>query len=120
VKFHQDETDSGILIFTPDSQIDSYEGSPVLDELLKAIDVGVRQVIVDCSALGYMSSVGLTTLIRLHKRAAERGGQVKLANVGRALARLLTITRLDQVFPSYPSVEEARLAGTKSGSAALE
>jgi anti-sigma B factor antagonist len=110
VKFHHDESDGGIVIFTPDNQIDSYEGSPELDEVLKTIEGGAAQVIVDCSALGYMSSVGLTTLIRLHKRAAERGGQVKLASVGRALARLLTITRLDQVFLSYPTVDDARTA----------
>lgn len=110
MKFHHDEKDGGILIFTPDSQIDSYDGSPVFDEVLKEIEGGASQVIVDCSALGYMSSVGLTTLIRLHKRAAERGGQVKLASVGRALARLLTITRLDQVFPSYPTIDDARAA----------
>jgi anti-sigma B factor antagonist len=110
VKFHRDETDGGILIFTPDNQIDSYDGSPVLDEVLKTIGEGASQVIVDCSALGYISSVGLTTLIRLHKRAAERGGHVKLAHVSRALARLLTITRLDQVFLSYATVDDARAA----------
>jgi anti-sigma B factor antagonist len=110
VKFERDETDGGILIFTPDNQIDSYDGSPVLDEVLTTIGDGASQVIVDCSALGYMSSVGLTTLIRLHKRAAERGGHVKLAHVSRALARLLTITRLDQVFLSYATVEDARVA----------
>jgi anti-anti-sigma factor len=116
MEFHRDESD-GILIFTPDSQIDSYDGSPVLDDLLRTIAEGAERVIVDGSALGYMSSVGLTALIRLHKRASERGGQVKLANVGPALSRLLKITRLDQVFQSYKTVEEARAAFRGSGAA---
>lgn len=116
----QREEADGILIFTPDNSIDSYDASPMLDEVLHAIDQGGRHVIVDCGALGYMSSVGLTALIRLHKRASERGGQVKLANVGRALTRLLQITRLDQVFPSYASVDEARSAFKTTGGAAVK
>jgi anti-sigma B factor antagonist len=119
VKLHREETD-GILIFTPDNAIDSYDASPVLDEVLRAIDEGTPQVIVDCSALGYMSSVGLTALIRLHKRASERGGRVRLANVGRALERLLHITRLDQVFASHASVDEARVAFKTAGGAAVK
>ena len=119
MQFHQDPSD-GILVFTPDNRIDSYEASPELDELLRAVDAGGRQVIVDCSSLGYMSSVGLTTLIRLHKRASEGGGGVKLANVSRALSRLLKITRLDQVFTSYPTVEDARAAFRTSGGATVE
>ena len=118
MEFHRDDSD-GILIFTPDGQIDSYDGSPVLDDLLRTIAAGAEHVIVDCSALGYMSSVGLTALIRLHKRASERGGHVKLANVGPALIRLLKITRLDQVFECYPGVDEAR-ASFSAGGAAVE
>lgn len=110
MKFHRDPSDDGILIFTPDNRIDTYDGSPELDEVLREIDAGARHVIVDCRALGYMSSVGLTSLIRLHKRASENGGEVKLAGVSPALARLLTITRLDQVFRTFATVDEARNA----------
>jgi anti-anti-sigma factor len=110
VEFHPDDTDSDLLIFNADSGIDSYSDSPVLDELLHTIEGGPRGLIVDCSALGYISSVGLTTLMRLHKRMSERGGHVKLVNVSAPLARLLSITRLNQVLVAYPSVDAAREA----------
>ena len=110
MEFHRDATDPDLLIFNADSGIDSYSESPVLDELLHTIESGPRGVIVDCVALGYISSVGLTTLMRLHKRMSERSGHVKLANVAGPLARLLAVTRLNQVLLAYPSVEAAREA----------
>ena len=110
MEFHRDDADPDVLIFTPDSGIDSYDDAPVLEELLHEVEAGARGVIVDCAALGYISSVGLTALMRLHKRMSERGGHVKLAKVSAPLTRLLTVTRLNQVLLSYPSVDAAREA----------
>ena len=110
MEFHRDDIDSDVVILTADRTIDSFAGASVVDDLLRVLETDVRKVIVDCSALGYMSSIGLTTLVRLHKRVAERGGQVKLANVSSPVARLLAITRLQQVFPSYGSIDAAREA----------
>jgi anti-anti-sigma factor len=118
VEFHRDEIEKDVVILTADRTIDSFTGASVIDNLLQAVEKDVSKIIVDCSALGYMSSIGLTTLVRLHKRVAERGGQVKLAHVAPPLARLLAITRLQQVFPSYESVEAAREA-FQAGDAAV-
>lgn len=110
MEFHRDDVDGDVLILTADRTIDSFAGASVVDELLRAASGDARKIIVDCGALGYMSSVGLTTLVRLHKRVCERGGQVKLAKVAPPLVRLLAITRLQQVFPVYESIEAAREA----------
>jgi anti-sigma B factor antagonist len=106
--FHFDETHRDVLILEADNGIDSFDVQAGLDELVRLIEGGARWLIVDCSQLGYISSVGLTTLIRLHKRLTERGGVLKLAAVQPPLAKLLHITRLEQVFEMYPSVEDAR------------
>jgi anti-anti-sigma factor len=118
VKFQRDDTDADVMILTADNRIDSFAGATVIDDLLREVDSGMRHVIVDCSQVGYMSSIGLTTLVRLHKRVSEREGQVKLVHVAAPLARLLAITRLQQVFPSYDTIEEARRA-IREGSAAV-
>ena len=115
MEFHRDEIDPDLVVLAADRTIDSFAGASVVDDLLRAVEGDVRKVIVDCAALGYMSSVGLTTLVRLHKRVSERGGQVKLANVSAPLSRLLAITRLQQVFPAYESVAAAREAFQSGG-----
>lgn len=117
MKFHPDPTDRELVILTADRSIDTFAGAAVVDQLLQTITQDVRKVIVDCAEVGYMSSVGLTTLVRLHKRMSERGGQVKLANVMPPLARLLAITRLQQVLQAYESLAAAREAFGEGGAA---
>jgi anti-sigma B factor antagonist len=107
MEFYYRDTDRDVLILRADGGIDSHNAQEFLSHLQRLIEAGARKLLVDCSRLGYISSFGITTLIRLHKRMAERGGHVKLAAVQSPLFRLLEITRLNQVFHSYPSVEEA-------------
>ena len=49
-------------------------------------------------------------LIRLHKKLAARGGDVKLAGVQSPIVRLLELVKFDRVFQIYPNVDEARTA----------
>ena len=46
-------------------------------------------------------------LVRLHKKLAQGGGDVKLAALQGTLANLLSMVRLDRVFEMYPTVEDA-------------
>jgi anti-sigma B factor antagonist len=107
MEFYYRDTDRDVLILRADGGIDSYNIQEFLNELQRLIEAGAQNLVVDCSGLGYISSFGITTFIRLHKRMAERGGNVKLAAVRTPLFRLLEMTRLNQVFHSYPSVEDA-------------
>jgi anti-sigma B factor antagonist len=107
MEFYYRDTDRDVLILRADGGIDSHNAQEFLSQLQRLIEAGARKLLVDCSGLGYLSSFGITTLIRLHKRMAERGGHVKLAAVKSPLFRLLEITRLNEVFQTYPSVEAA-------------
>jgi anti-anti-sigma factor len=103
------DTDPRILILEADEELDAFSGRAKLQELQLAIDGGVRILVVDCSGVGYVSSIAVCTLVRLHKRMAEYGGELRLAAVQPPLRRILSITRLDEVFHLNASVDEARL-----------
>jgi stage II sporulation protein AA (anti-sigma F factor antagonist) len=107
MEFYYRDTDKDILILRADGGLDSHNAQTFLNELQQLIEAGARRLVVDCVSLGYISSFGITTLIRIHKRLSEAGGNVKLAAVQAPLFRLLEITRLNEVFHAYPSVEEA-------------
>lgn len=107
MEFHYHETDTDVLILTADGALDSHVSSAFADDLQRVIDGGARKLVIDCSRLGYVSSIGIAALIRLYKKVVERGGHVKLVGVQGPLARLLEITRLDQVFRTYPALEDA-------------
>jgi anti-sigma B factor antagonist len=107
MEFYYRDTERDVLILRADGGLDSHNAQEFLNQLQRLIEGGARKLVVDCGKLGYISSFGITTFIRLHKRMAECGGSVKLAAVQSPLFRLLQITRLNEVFHAYPSVEEA-------------
>ncbi len=107
MEFYYHDVQRDVLILRADGGIDSHNVQAFLNELQRLIEAGAKKLLVDCTRIGYLSSVGITALIRLHKRMAEHGGEVKLANVQGPLFRLLEITRLDQVFQIYPTVDDA-------------
>ena len=107
MEFYYRDTDRDVLILRADGGLDSHNSDQFTSELQQLVEAGARKLVVDCAKLGYVSSVGIATLIRIHKRLAVHGGNVKLAAVGPPLFRLLDITRLNQVFHVYPSVEHA-------------
>ena len=103
-------TDRDVLILSADGGIDSTNADEFVAQLGTLVQAGVRKLIVDCSRLGYMSSYGIAVLVRLHKKLAEHGGDVKLAALESRVARLIELVGLAPVFQIYPNVDSARSA----------
>ncbi len=100
-------TNPDILVLTADSRLDSPGCDDVVDGLQEHLDAGVRTLVVDCSHVGYVGSMAVCRLIRLHKRFAQRQGRLFLAGVQVPLGHVLEITHLDKVFRLAASVDEA-------------
>ncbi len=115
MELYYHDTDRDVLILSADGGIDSTNAEELVSELGKLVDAGARKLIVDCSRLGFISSYGIAVLVRLHKKLAERGGDVKLAALESRVARLIDLVGLERVFQIYPNVDGARNA-FRSGS----
>lgn len=70
----------------------------------------LKNIVVDLGQVGFLDSTGLGALIGLVKRAAERGGEVRLARPASSVKLVLEITRANKIFAICASLEEA-LAG---------
>ena len=79
-------------------EIDIASSDELRSALLTLSDQGVRQVTVDLAELAFIDSTGLGALIRVLKHYRERGGDLKLANPTRPVAKVLEITSLDKLF----------------------
>ena len=115
MEFYYHDVDGDVLILAADGGINADNSSQFVDDLEKVVRAGVTKLIVDCSKIHYISSSGLGTLIRLHKRMCEGGGDVRLAAVDSTVVRILEITRLNSVFHLYTTVDEARAAFRADG-----
>jgi anti-sigma B factor antagonist len=110
VEFYYHEIDHDVLILAADGGINHDNAAKFVADLETLVDAGLTKIIVDCTGLDHISSYGIGVLIRLHKRLARHGGDVKLAGLHSTLATLMRIARVDSLFDLYPDVNRARLA----------
>jgi anti-sigma B factor antagonist len=77
--------------------------------LLSLIEQGHRRLVVDLNDVNFIDSSGLGALVSALKtlKRTEGAGDVRLARVQPPVVSLLEIIRLNRVFTSYPSVEQA-------------
>ncbi len=104
------DADESVIVIVADGGLNSATAEQIGDVVQRAIDCGMKGVIVDCTKLDVLSSAGLAKLLMLHKRMKQHGGAMKIAGLKGMGVQVLQLTRLDSVFQLYPDVSQARLA----------
>ncbi len=74
---------------------------------LAAVAAREPEIIVDLAALEFIDSSGLAALVRGRNLARQAGGELLLAAPQTQVLRVLTLTRLIDVFPVHATVAEA-------------
>jgi anti-sigma B factor antagonist len=68
--------------------------APELESYLKPLEGDVR---VDCTGLDFLDSRGISLFVDTHRRLAESGGRLVLANLTPNCRRVIEIMKLDDV-----------------------
>lgn len=74
-----------------------------LTELYEVKDVSV---VLDMSRVPLVDSEGFGTLIHIQKRLTEMGRKLILVGCQEAVRLALSLTRLEMLFPNYPSLQQ--------------
>jgi anti-anti-sigma factor len=100
--------DGDILALVLRGDLDS-ASAPEFDRQIQAhLDAGHSKIIIDCRNMGYISSLGIASLVALQTKLRRRGGEVKLAAIfGRAM-EVMRLVRLDKMLDIYGDLEFAR------------
>ncbi|MBV8344129.1 MAG: STAS domain-containing protein [Candidatus Eremiobacteraeota bacterium] len=102
------EDGGNTLVFRLRGSLDLATAPTVRAALSDATEKGSRHLLVDLSQLEFLDSTGLGVLIGAHRRAAERGGSLRLVVLDGPISRLLNITGLISVFAVYHSLDDAK------------
>lgn len=98
----------GVVILQPKGKIMGGPDASLLhDKLYEFIEQDKKKVVIDLKDVDWMNSTGLGILISGYTTLRASDGYMKLANVTEKIQSLLTITKLNTVFESYDSVDEA-------------
>lgn len=77
------------------------------DKLYELVNENKKNVVVDLSDVKFVNSTGIGILISGFTTLKNAGGDLKLAHISNKVHGVLSITKLNQVFSIYDSVEEA-------------
>jgi anti-anti-sigma factor len=111
-----------ILVLSPTGRLDHDSCDAFTAELeavLGAISPGSR-IVLDLSALDYVSSAGLRLLMLAGKRASAQGGKILIAAMRPLVAEIFQISRFTMLFEIYPGVREALITASPSAAAAFD
>jgi anti-sigma B factor antagonist len=64
-------------------------------------------IVLDLSGLEYLSSMGISALIRLQRAMKEIGGKVRLAGVPAPIMTLFQAAKIDTLIPVFHTAEDA-------------
>jgi len=99
----------GLQVVAISGEVDLSTSPKVRDALLGCISSG-KGIIVDLSAVVYIDSSGVASLVEAFQTAKSRGLGFALAQVSETPLRVLKLARLDQVFVIHDTVEAATVA----------
>lgn len=88
-------------------EIDVYTAPKFRQAVDEMLEAGEDHLLINMAGVTYMDSSGFGTLLSATKRLKPKGGTVNLVNCSPAIDRILRITRLNAVFSTYDSLEEA-------------
>jgi anti-sigma B factor antagonist len=98
-----------VVIALP-AEIDMASAGQAGQRLGSAFAPGVKAVIADMTATTFCDSSGISPLVRAHRQAAANGTELRLVVRSAAVLRALTLVKMDDLLPIYPSLSQALAA----------
>jgi anti-sigma B factor antagonist len=98
---------SGVPVVSALEEIDITNADALRAALVEAAANGHRRFVVDMTRTRFCDSAGLHTLLAAHRRAVAEDRQLLLVVSGDAVPRVLALTGIDQIIPSFTSLDDA-------------
>ena len=101
---------NGGAVVAPAGRIDHASAEAFSRELqphLERCKANTPGLIIDMSAVDYISSVGLRVLMVAAKQAEAQGGHIAIAGLTPLVREVFEISRFDLLFQTFDSVEQA-------------
>ena len=101
------EVVNGVPVAAAPEEIDITNAQELRAVLLEAAAHGHGTVVADLTRTRFCDSSGLHTLLAAHKRAQAEGGELLLAITAAPVLRVLAMTSIDRMIPTFTSVGQA-------------
>jgi anti-anti-sigma factor len=96
-----------VIIMQLPERLDHTEGELFLSEVQPLLESDRPRIVLDCSQVRYMDSAGVEMLLHCVQEAMKRDGDLKLAAVSPASGVILELMRVDRLFETFETTDEA-------------
>jgi len=86
------------------------QGTQEIDLKFNSYTAKQRSIIVDMSAVDFLASIGIRTLLLVAKAVTGREGKLVLLNPDSNVTKILQMAGIDTLIPICRTLEEARAA----------
>ena len=95
--------------------VDSSTFTKLDETMTELFEAGFRAVVMDLSAVSYMSSSGIGVIVWSRREAEEHGGGMVLLNPSEQILKIISTLNIDKELPVVCSEEEGwRALGVKA------
>jgi anti-sigma B factor antagonist len=102
----------GVSILEVSGRFDAHTALTVREWLLTVTAATPANIVINLEGVEFIDSTGLSTLVQGMKRAREMDGDIRLSGMRRSVRMIFELTRLDKVFETYITEDEAVRAFT--------
>jgi anti-sigma B factor antagonist len=107
MNYEKELIDNTLILKLSGDLIGENNGPGLVEVLNEHISKGVNKCIIDISEVRYMNSSGIGVLITILTKLRNKEGEVVLLNPSEQVKKLLVITKLNNIFSTFESKEEA-------------
>jgi anti-anti-sigma factor len=98
--------DNGITVLSVSGRLDAVSSEAFITQCSPRVSEE-RRIVIDLSALDYMSSAGVRSILLLARQLKEVRGMLAIAGARGMVKEVFAITNLDSVFPCFETVGQA-------------
>lgn len=106
------QRDSTTVVLQVEGDLDVLTAPTLGTHLDVALSDALTLLIVDITAVGFLSSAGISMLVETHRLTERAGISLRVVAEGPATARPLRMMKIDDIIDLYPTLADAR-NGTK-------
>src|SRR3989441_7957782 len=104
----QERMSGDVVVLDLKGKITLGEGDELLkDKVNSLLNQGRKKIVLNLAEVPYIDSAGLGEIVRTYTTVSRQGGSLKLLNLTKRIADLLSITKLLTVFESFDAEAEA-------------
>ena len=94
--------DFNVKVMEPQGILDSIHSNRLRREVVNFIQAGVQHILIDCSAITFIDSSGLSALIMIMRATKQVNGKFAICGVNDQIKVLLDLTSMQKVLTIVP------------------